>query len=69
MMKHQIKVAIVEDYAFEHEIASSHGKGANKSLKAVVSQGAVRYEVLSQKAVICETGSVLEAVEAYNNAI
>jgi hypothetical protein len=68
MMNHQIKVETVEDYAFEHEIASSHGKGANKSLKAVVSRGSVTYEVLSRKEVICTTASVLEAVEAYNNA-
>lgn len=68
-MNHQINIGEVEDYAFEHQIAGSFGKGSNKELKAVVCNGLVRYEVYSQKRLILGTGFVLKAVEAYNNAI
>jgi hypothetical protein len=68
-MSHQIKVEDIEDYEFEHQIASQCGKGANKELKAVVRDGSVKYEVYSRKELICETGFILIAVAAYNDAV
>lgn len=68
-MNHQIKLETVEDYAFEHQIAASFGKGANKELKALVANGLIKYEVYNQKELIVSTGSAMKAVEAYNTAI
>jgi hypothetical protein len=66
-MRHKITTAIAAT-PFTHQIAGSFGKSEHKSLEVIVSGLDVRYEVTSERKVICTTGDIEAAVEAYNEA-
>lgn len=66
MSKHVLNYHDLSNSTFEHEIASSCGRGENKSLRVSVYGEAVSYIVKSKGVVVAASPSLSGAVEAYN---
>ena len=65
-MSHQVTISQIRDYSFSHEIAGEHGKGESKSLKVIISQGSISYEVFKNKKLVEDTLMLWKAVRVYN---